>query len=502
MDGRGTLAIHQYTVGMTEPMRALYDAEQVRELDRRAIAGGIAGYVLMQRAAHACWQAMQAQPRRVTVFCGPGNNGGDGYEIARLARAAGAQVSVHALGDPRPGSDAATAKQAWLDDGGSVAPENGASTDADWIVDALLGTGLGRAPQDAMQAAIESINVARERGGRVLAVDVPSGLDASSGHAPGACVRADVTVSFIGSKLGLWTGRGPEMAGQRVFDALGVPDEVYAGVAPRARLQSADALRQLARRPRDAHKNLSGHVLIVGGNLGMGGAALLAARAALRSGAGLVSVATRREHAAALTAAQPELMVHGIDRPEQLDPLLARATVTALGPGLGQDEWARALYARTIADDGALVVDADALNLLARFPRARPNWILTPHPGEAGRLLQTSSVQVQAQRLQATAQIAERYGGLAVLKGAGTCVSGSPPQICPYGNAGMAVAGMGDTLTGIVAALWAQTGDPALAAQLGVLAHACAGDRAARDGERGLLPGDVIDALRATLDAR
>lgn len=488
---------------MSELMHALYDAEQVRELDRRAIAGGISGYALMQRAALACWRAMSAQPQpqRVSVLCGSGNNGGDGYEIARLARAAGAQVSVTAVGEPRTGSDAATARQAWLDDGGAISVDIDAIADADWVVDALLGTGFGREPQGAMRAAIEAIDRARDRGARVLAVDVPSGLDASSGHVPGVCVRADVTVSFIGNKLGLWTGRGPAVSGRRVFDSLGVSLDVHAAMTPRAQLQSAADLATLAPRARDAHKNLSGHVLVIGGNRGMAGAALLAARAALRAGAGLVSVATRGEHAVALTAAQPELMVHGVEEPDALDPLLARASVVALGPGLGQDEWARALFARTIAGGHALVVDADALNLLARFPRARGNWILTPHPGEAGRLLQRPTPQVQAQRLDAAAQIADRFDAVTVLKGAGSIVSGAPPRICADGNPGMAVAGMGDTLTGIIAALWAQTGDAPRSAQLGVLAHALAGDRAASAGERGLLPSDVIGELRAVLNS-
>ncbi|MES0874049.1 NAD(P)H-hydrate dehydratase [Sinimarinibacterium thermocellulolyticum] len=487
---------------MSELMHALYDAEQVRELDRRAIASGIDGYTLMQRAALACWQAMSAQPqpRSVSVLCGTGNNGGDGYEIARLARAAGAQVRVVALAEPRAGSEAARARRAWLGDGGTIEEDLGALARSDWVVDALLGTGLGLEPQGAMQAAIAAINRARDEGARVLAVDVPSGLDASSGHVPGDCVHADVTVTFIGNKLGLWTGRGPAFSGKRVYASLDVPSSIFAGLLPRARLQSARELSALAPRRRDAHKNLSGHVLVIGGNHGMAGAALLAGRAALRAGAGLVTLATRREHAPALTAAQPELMVAGIDDADALDPLLARASVVALGPGLGQDEWARTLYARVLAGTHPLIVDADALNLLARFPRARGNWVLTPHPGEAGRLLQCSTAQVQAQRLEAAERLAARYHAVVVLKGAGSIISGTPAHICAEGNPGMAVAGMGDALTGVIAALWAQTGDAQRAAQLGVLAHACAGDRAARGGERGLLPSDVIAELRSMLN--
>jgi ADP-dependent NAD(P)H-hydrate dehydratase / NAD(P)H-hydrate epimerase len=208
-------------------------------------------------------------------------------------------------------------------------------------------------------------------------------------------------------------------------------------------------------------------------------------------------VATRSAHAAALTAAQPELMVHGVETPQQLDALLARASVIALGPGFGQDEWARALFAKLIASDAALLLDADALNLLARLPRQRERWVLTPHPGEAARLLQCATADVQADRLAALEGLHARYGGSIVLKGAGSLVSGSPIEVCRFGNPGMAVAGMGDTLTGVIAAFWAQCGDGGEAARLGVLAHALAGDRAAEaGGERGLLPSDVIAALR------
>ncbi|SFF30637.1 NAD(P)H-hydrate epimerase [Fontimonas thermophila] len=481
----------------------LYVAEQVRALDHRVIASGIDGYALMQRAAAACWRALVAHhgvPRRIVIVCGPGNNGGDGYEIAQLAQRAQATVWVYAVGGVPQRGEAARAYAAWSAAGHVVAPCPAVLPECDWVIDALLGTGLSRAPEGAIAAAIAAINAARMRGARVLAVDVPSGLDASRGHAPGACVQADVTVSFIGNKFGLWTGQGPDCAGQRLFDDLGIDPRFSSELVPVAELQDEAELVRLGRRARGAHKGDFGHVLIIGGNRGMAGAALLAGRAALRSGAGLVSLATRPEHAAALTAAQPELMVHGVDTGNALDALLSRADVVVLGPGLGQDEWARALFARVLASDAALLLDADALNLLARTPRHREHWILTPHPGEAARLLQCSSAQIQADRLGALAELQHRYGGTIVLKGAGSLVSGPPVSVCPYGNPGMAVGGMGDALTGIVAALWAQGLEAPVAARLGVLAHACAGDHAAVAGERGLLPQDLIGCLRTVLN--
>ncbi|MEQ1439584.1 NAD(P)H-hydrate dehydratase [Fontimonas sp. SYSU GA230001] len=488
---------------MQEIQRRLYVADQVRELDRRAIAGGIPGYALMQRAAAACWRVLTERwgvPRRVVVVCGSGNNGGDGYEIARLARRARAEVELYCVGRPPDRGDAATARAAWLAEGGDSADCPPQLPACDWVIDALFGTGLSRPPEGAAAQAIEAINLAARRGARVLAVDVPSGLDASRGTAPGACVRADVTVSFIGNKLGLWTGHGPDCAGLRCFDTLDVPAGILAELEPAAWLQHESDLGRLGRRPRDAHKGGSGHVLVVGGNLGMAGAALLAGRAALRAGAGLVTVATRTAHAAALTAAQPELMVHGIDAVAQLDALLARASVVALGPGLGQDEWARALFAHVLTADPPLVVDADALNLLARLPRRRERWILTPHPGEAARLLGCTTAEVQLDRPGSVAALERRYGGTVVLKGAGSLVGGVTPRICPYGNPGMACGGMGDVLTGVIAALWAQGHGPQQAAELGVLAHALAGDRAALRGERGLLPQDLLAELRGIVN--
>lgn len=490
---------------MHEIERRLYVAAQVRELDRRAIEGcGIPGYTLMQRAAAAAWRTLGERvgcPQRVVVICGPGNNGGDGYELAVLAQADGARVEVLHVGALPQTGDAGRACQAWQSVGGSLNAFDGDLPKTDWVVDALYGTGLSRAPDGAAAAAIEAMVNARTKGAHVLAVDVPSGLDASTGEVPGVCVEADLTVSFIGNKLGLWTGRGPAVAGQRYFDALQVPDAVHDNMAPDALLQVAHQLQQLGRRARDAHKGQSGHVLVVGGNHGMAGAAVLAGRAALRAGAGLVSLATRPEHVAIAGAVQPELMAHGVDAVAQLAPLLERADVVALGPGLGQDAWARALFAHVLTAGRPMVVDADALNLLARLPRQNEQWILTPHPGEAARLLQCSVAEVQADRRAAAMAIRRQFGGAVVLKGAGSLIAGSTTvEVCPFGNPGMGVAGMGDTLTGIVAALRAQGFGVDAAAALGVLVHARAGDRAASAGERGLLPSDLLLAIRAEVN--
>ncbi|HSW15411.1 MAG TPA: NAD(P)H-hydrate dehydratase [Solimonas sp.] len=492
---------------MDDIARRLYSAAQVRELDRRAIEGGIPGYTLMQRAAAACWQELLRrwpQAERIAVVAGPGNNGGDGYVIARLARAAGRRVSLLAVGGaPRQG-DAVQAHADWLAAGGAVQAFDAAALQGvEVLVDALFGIGLSRPVQGEPAAVIAAMRAAHAAGTAVLAVDLPSGLDADTGRVWGGAVQADVTLSFIGRKLGLETGEGPQHAGERLFDALGVPAALHDGQPLLAQLLQASELQTwLPPRPRGAHKGSHGHVLVVGGDAGMAGAALLAGRAALRAGAGLVSVATRAAHATVLTAAQPELMCHGVEDAETLRPLIERADVVAVGPGLGQGEWGQRLLGQVLDSRRPLVVDADALNLLAQEPVHRDHWVLTPHPGEAGRLLGIGTAQVQADRPAAAQALRARYGGVAVLKGAGSLVQAGALRVCPCGNPGMAVAGMGDTLTGIIAALIGQGLALEDAAAAGVLVHALAGDRAARHGERGLLPTDLLAEIRPLVNPR
>lgn len=489
---------------MNESPRRLYSAAQVRELDRRAIEEfGIPGYVLMQRAAAACfreWRTRWPSARRIHVVCGPGNNGGDGYEIAHLAKSAGLAVSLWQVGGVPRAGDAVIAHTGWIDEGGHhAAYEPGCLEGAELIVDAIFGIGIARPVSGEPAAAIAAIN-ARPVDVPVIAVDLPSGLDADRGQPQGIAVRADLTVSFIGAKLGLHTAAGPDHAGERLLDTLQLPDELLAGGAALADLLSAEDLRGwLPRRPRDSHKGRHGHVLLIGGDHGTSGAILLAARAALRSGAGLVTVATRAAHAALLTAAQPDAMFRAVESADDLAVLIAQADVVAIGPGLGQQEWGRSMWASAIDGGKPMVVDADALNLLAAQP-SRGLWVLTPHPGEAARLLGCSNAEIQADRVAAVHALQQRYGGVVVLKGAGSLIQGNALALCPYGNPGMGTGGMGDVLTGIIAAMLGQGLPLEAAARAGVLVHALAGDRAAAAGERGLAPGDLVDALRAMVN--
>jgi ADP-dependent NAD(P)H-hydrate dehydratase / NAD(P)H-hydrate epimerase len=487
---------------------ALYTAAQVRALDAHAIESlGVPGYTLMKRAGEAALRFLRTRwptAHRIVIVCGGGHNGGDGYTLARFARAAGITVSVLAAVSPeRLEGDA---RRAHEDCAASGIPIEAFRFEAlaagDVVVDAVLGTGLRSVLRDDALAVIEAINAAHRP---IMALDVPSGLDSDTGAQLGAVVRADCTVTFVGLKAGLFVGEGPERAGTVFFDDLEVPVPSDARFRPcLERITEAEISRALPRRARASHKGDFGRVLIVGGGPGMPGAARLAGEAALRVGAGLVSVALAPENVGAVVSGRPELICLGVERSSELEEELARADVVAIGPGLGRTDWGRAHF-RTVLECGKpLVLDADALNLLAESGAVRPasGWILTPHPGEAGRLLGLPSDEVQRDRLAALDQLVERFGGIVVLKGAGTLVgkAGATPGLCERGNPGMATAGMGDVLTGAIAGILAQCHDPWLAARAGVLAHAIAGDSLARTGERGLLASDVARELRTCVN--
>jgi NAD(P)H-hydrate epimerase len=478
----------------------LYRAAQVRELDRLAIERhGIPASALMERAGRAACEVLCARwprARRIVVVCGPGNNGGDGYVLARLARESGREPLVMAVGKPpREGGAAAAARSACA----GVAIEQFDAqrlASAELIVDAMLGTGLERALEGEWRAAVVAINATRRP---VLAMDIPSGLHADTGAIMGAAVQAEATVSFIGLKAGLFTDAGPQHAGEVHFSDLGVPPAVYATLEPFACRLTAGCLRGLiGRRSRAAYKGDFGHVLVIGGGPGMPGAARLTGEAAYRAGAGLVTLATHPVNAPTANLARPELMAHGMKNAAALKPLLARATAVALGPGLGRAAWGKALFNAALQGKQALVLDADALFFLAASRRRRDDWILTPHPGEAARLLGTTSEAVQHDRFAAARAIAQRYGGVCVLKGAGTVITAEEGDfdVCDRGNPGMASGGMGDVLTGVIAALRAQGLTARDAARLGVWLHATAGDRAATAaGEIGLLASDLLVPL-------
>ena len=483
----------------------IYSVAAVRETDRTAIEElGIPGYTLMTRAGEAAVAAARARfpaARRWQVLCGAGNNAGDGYVVARLAAKQGIEVSLLSLIDPEAlTGDAETAYRDFVAEGGLVLPWQGVlDADATLLIDAILGSGLQRDVGGEFARAVEAVNA---HSAQVLALDIPTGIHGDSGAVLGCAVRADLTISFVGLKTGLFLGEAPDYCGELEFADLLVPAAAREHARPSLRrIDEALVSEGLGRRHRSGHKGDYGHVLIIGGGEGMPGAVRLAGEASLRAGAGLVSVATHPAHAALLVASRPELMPHGIATPDDLAPLLERADVIAFGPGLGRSEWARALFTFVRGLSLPAVWDADALNWLADQPDRSENRVITPHPGEAGRLLGCPTSGIQADRLGALSALREKYGGTIVLKGAGTLVSAEPvPYLCTAGNPGMGSAGMGDVLTGVIAALIGQGLEIATAAALGVEVHARAGDRAADGGERGLIASDLLAELRGVVN--
>jgi len=489
---------------MNESIIPLYPSASVRELDRQAIEEhGIPGYTLMQRAGEVVFEAIcerYPDARRWLVCCGSGNNGGDGYVVATLARKAGYQAQVIAMRAPDElQGDAAKAAADWLEQGGTVSLETGSLPAADLIVDALLGTGLERLVSGAYAELIGLIN---NVAAPVVAVDVPSGISADTGAVMGCAVLAEMTVSFIGRKQGLYTADGPDHAGTRLFNDLAVPPVIYE-VVPNTGYLIHESKVTFKPRKHNSHKGNYGHLLIIGGAPGYSGAARLCGEAALRCGAGLVSIACHPQVASCLNSSCPELMVRGVRQATELEELLEQASVIALGPGLGHQQWGSSLYQAVINRDVPLVLDADGLNLLAAEPIKLPTAILTPHPGEAARLLGSDSQTIQQDRFTAVRQLTDRYQAVAVLKGCGTLVgaNGQATGVCMAGNPGMASGGMGDVLTGVIGALLAQGLDPMTAASTGVWLHATAADQAAAsDGQRGLLASDLMMPLRSLVN--
>ena len=487
--------------------RQIFSTEQVRAIDRHAIDDlGIDSFELMKRAGSAALSFLKAQwpeAQSLVIYCGAGNNAGDGYVLAALAAADGLSAEVIAVVDPGTlKGDAAKAltfaRETGIEIGqiAAVAEPDG----ADIIVDALLGSGMTRDVGGLLAQAVEQINSSSRP---VFALDIPTGLDGDSGAIRGAVIRADATITFVGLKTGLYVGSGPACRGKLGFSDLGLPQTVYDRARPILhRLDASDASQLLQPRSRISHKGLNGKILVVGGSIGMAGAARLAAEAALRGGAGLVYAAVAPSSVSMVMADRPEIMCRGVQGPDELAELASAVDVIVVGPGLGRDAWGESLAEAMLAVDKPLVVDADALNYLSEHRQQRSQWVLTPHPAEAARLLGSSASDVQAARIDAATALAADYGGVTVLKGACSLVSEVNDKnevsiaVCDYGNPGMATGGTGDILAGLIGALIAQFGFSRQTVELGVLVHALAGDDAAEDGERGLIATDLLPHIR------
>lgn len=480
----------------------LFQTIQIRDCERIAITDlNITEQELMAQAGKAAFSALKQlfpSSKKILIYCGSGNNAGDGYVLAHLAHKAGYVVAINQYKstDNLPPAAKAAAFAA-LDAGLDCKPlTHDIEHDVDLIIDALLGTGLSGAVNEAISTAIYQINNSLLP---VLSLDIPSGLNADTGCVMGACVQATATITFIACKLGLMTMDGPDHCGKIVCHDLGLT-ACMAKISPTARVLGTElSSALLPKRLKNCHKNAFGHVLVAGGGLGMPGSVLLAANAALRVGAGLVSIATRPEYANGANHRLPEAMIYGIKRASDMDSLLENATICVLGPGLGTDKWAMRLFQSMVASKKPLIVDASALRILAKNPEIRSNWVLTPHPGEAADLLACSVRDIQSDRYQSVAALQVKYGGNIVLKGVGSLIrtDESATYLCNAGNPGMATAGMGDVLSGAIAGLVAQGLSLGDATKLAVNIHARAADKAVvKKGERGLIASDLMPWLR------
>lgn len=486
---------------LTSIPHSIWPADDIRRLEREAAdALGLTLFELMLRAGEAAFDvARESWPfaRHWLVLCGHGNNGGDGYVVARLAKAAGIHVTLLAQESDKPlPEEAEQARDAWLNAGGIIhSPAIIWPEKVDLIVDALLGTGLTQAPREPLAELIAHANA---HSAPVLALDIPSGLLAQTGATPGAVISADRTVTFVALKPGLLTGKARDVTGRIHFNALGLDDWLATQEAPVQRFDNAQLAGWLAPRRPTSHKGDHGRLVVIGGDRGTAGAIRLAGEAALRAGAGLVRVLTRSENIAPLLTARPELMVHELT-PQSLDESLEWADVVVIGPGLGQAEWGKKALQKVENFRKPMLWDADALNLLAINPDKRHNRVITPHPGEAARLLGCSVAEIESDRLHSAQRLVKRYGGVAVLKGAGTVVAAEPDAlgIVDAGNAGMASGGMGDVLSGIIGALLGQKLNPYDAACAGCVAHGAAADAlVVHTGMRGMLATDLFSTLQ------
>ncbi len=478
----------------------LFSSEQVREMDRVAIEElGISGFSLMMEAGRVAFNLIEycyPNVRKMHIFCGLGNNGGDGFIIASEALRNGYVVVVFLLGPVSSvRGDARLALDAYVLSGGTIkTPLLDVLSECDIVVDAIFGIGLSRHVAGDYQRVIEYIN---DLDIPVVAIDIPSGLNADTGQPMAGAIVARQTITFIGMKQGLVTGQARSFCGDLFFSSLGVPEVVYDQCQPKAELITSASLPP---RNRCAHKGDHGHVLLIGGDYGFSGAIRLASQASARAGAGLVSVATRMEHGMQFIL-QPEIMVHAVEEISPLVPLLNKVSVIAIGPGLGQSLWGENLFKVIVSYKQPKVVDADGLNFLAKYGGFSNNWILTPHPGEAARLLQCSVDEIQRDRYTAARDIQLKYGGIVVLKGPGTVITdGITTKVTVIGNPGMASGGTGDVLTGIIAALIAQKLPLMDAAVYGAFLHGKAGDHASKLGERGLLASDLMPFIRKVVN--
>ncbi|PMG05349.1 bifunctional ADP-dependent (S)-NAD(P)H-hydrate dehydratase/NAD(P)H-hydrate epimerase [Vibrio breoganii] len=491
-------------------MYRLYSPQQIKQSEPQAAdLAGITLYQLMERAGHAAFERLQSMlpnAGRVLVCCGSGNNGGDGFVVARLALELGYEVDVFQPSYCESNTaDSAQAKQQWLSHGKVISSNIDELEHYDLIVDGLLGTGLKGNVRDNLAKVINSLNQSKLP---ILSLDIPSGLHADTGKILGIAVKATTTVTFIGNKRGLVTGQSRDTVGELYLADLGVGSEFSSLETELACIfDKEQAHKRLPKRKHTSHKGQCGRTLLVGGHQGTSGAIIMAAQASCRVGAGLISVMTHQDTITPVLTRQPEVMAIAIDKAsdaEMLVDAMNSATVIALGPGLGTDDWSKRLFEQGIAQLKPKVIDADGLNVLAQSASSYDlsQTILTPHPGEAARLLECSAQEIEQDRYAAVEKIQSKYQCVVLLKGAGTLIcNGQMTYVITAGNSGMASGGMGDVLTGVIAGLLSQGLMPIDAACLGAWLHSTAADNiATQSGKIGMLATDLLPEIRSLIN--
>ncbi|MCP3673450.1 MAG: NAD(P)H-hydrate dehydratase [Gammaproteobacteria bacterium] len=495
--------------------QALFQASDIKLIEQNASqSGGYAMYELMEKAGLASWLYLKKhwpEAKNITVLCGKGNNAGDGFVLARLGASEGKAVQVLCVDiEAEYKGDALTAYQAMLKQ--NINPKIFAPSlleGQDLIVDALLGTGLSGKLRTNFKAIIDALNTYIKNSNTetpVFCIDIPSGLDSDTGTMNPVAIQASRTLTFIAVKSGMVTGHARACCGIIDLDALGIKSIDTKQFLPSAWINDAELLiNSLPKRSKVAHKGDHGHLLLIGGDYGFGGAILMSAIAAARCGVGMFTILTRDAHVAPILTQCPEAMIRsisGADDPALIE-MLGNVDAVVIGPGLGKEEWGKGILEVIWSSELPMLIDADALNILAEHEKRNAHWVMTPHPGEASRLLGIDTSDVEQNRYQAVMALQSKYDGIAVLKGAGTLITDDHQQttVCSEGNAGMASAGMGDILSGIIGSLLAQGVENGLAARTGVALHARAGDLAAMNGQKGLMATDLLIPLRMLVNS-
>ena len=499
----------------------LYTTLEAKKIDGLAIKEkSITSYSLMEKAARFSYKAIHRrwpEIRNMIVFCGKGNNAGDGYLLASIAKESGLEVMI-VRAEPSKKMSTAAIKAFNLSKSLKIKIIRAKQLDKlkiprnkTIIIDALLGIGIKGPVKGKIHSVIKKIN-SLGKNNPVASLDLPSGICADTGNALGIAVEADLTLAFIGLKRGLYTSGGRSCAGEILLDQLDVKSKIRSKIKPNTFLiDSENSLNKLINRRINSHKGDYGHVLVIGGDKGFGGAAILAAKCAAMSGSGLVSLATRTEHVTAALNACPEVMVKGVDSGQDLKEILDVPNVIVLGPGLGKNAWAEQMMQQTFIAckkrDLPLIMDADALNMMTSLKlrvMAPHKLVITPHPGEAARLLKQNVKEIEEDRFKSAKKLSQKFNSITVLKGSGTIVCSNTNKlrlaVCESGNPGMASGGMGDILSGLIGSFIAQGLGLTEATETAVALHSVSADIASLEvGELGLLASDVIETIRTNL---